>query len=121
MATIIEYEVNGKKRYAHDQETVKDYLESLGINITKDILKEMFYEEIYDDVLEDISTGVTELNVDALVGDKLFNYQWAIKSEVDDISNDIYESLLSNARKNNTKADIARRLKTYLDNLYDII
>lgn len=121
MATVIEYEVNGKKRYAHDLETVEDYFDSLGANITKDMLKEMFYEEIYDDVLEDISTGVTELKIDALTGDDLANYRYAIQSEVDDISNDIYESLLSNVRKNNTKADIARRLKTYLDNLYDII
>lgn len=121
MADVIEYEVDGKKQFAHDVTTFHEYLESLGFDITMEQLKNMFYEEIYDDILEDLSSGVTQLNCDALVGDALANYQWAIKSEVDDISNDIYESLLSNSRKGNTKADIARRLKNYIDNLYDII
>ena len=121
MAYVIEYEVDGKKQYAHDAATFEEYLGSLGLDITRDTLKKMFYEEIYDDILEDLSSGVTQLNCDALVGDSLANYQWAIKSEVDDISNDIYESLLSNSRKGNTKADIAKRLKNYIDNLYDII
>ena len=121
MAAVIEYEIDGKKRYAHDTATFQEYLESLGIGITREALKEMFYDEIYDDIIEDISSGVTQLNCDGLVGDSLANYQWAIKSEVDDIANDIYESLLSNSRKGNTKADIAKRLKNYIDNLYDII
>ena len=121
MAAVIEYEVDGKKQWAHDMTTFQDYLDSFGIGVTKETLKEMFYEEIYDDILEDHSSGVTQLNCDALIGDNLSNYQWAIKSEVDDIYNDIYESLLSNSRKNNTKADIAKRLKNYIDNLYDII
>lgn len=121
MAAVIEYEVDGQKKWAHDMTTFQDYLDSLGIDITKEMLKEMFYDEIYDDILEDVSSGVTQLNCDALVGDTLANYQWAIKSEVDDIYNDIYESLLSNSRKGNTKADIAKRLKNYIDNLYDII
>lgn len=121
MAAIIEYEVDGKKQYAHNTNTFHEYLDSLGVNITREALKEMFYDEIYDDIIEDLSSGVTQLNCDGLIGDNLANYQWAIKSEVDDIYNDIYESLLSNSRKNNTKADIAKRLKNYIDNLYDII
>lgn len=121
MATVIEYEVDGKKRYAHDTTTFHEYLDSLGLNVTREKLKEMFYEEIYDDILEDLSSGVTQLKCDSLLGDDLANYRWAIQSEVDDIANDIYESLLSNSRKGNTKADIAKRLKNYIDNLYDII
>ena len=121
MASVIEYEVNGKKQFAHDIATFQDYLDSCGLNVSRDMLKEMFYEEIYDDILQDLSSGVTQLNCDALVGDDLSNYQWAIKSEVDELYDDIYKSLLSNSRKNNTKADIAKRLKIYVDNLYDLI
>lgn len=121
MASVIEYEVNGSKRFAHDMRTFQEYLDFLGVNITKDMLKEIFYDEIYDDILEDVSSGVTKLNCDAMVGDTLYNYQWAIKSEIDDLYEDIYNSLLSNSRKNNTKADIAKRLKTYVDNLYDLV
>lgn len=117
MAAVIEYEVDGRKRFAHDMETFEEYFNSIGLDVTRDTFKEMFYEEIYDDVLEDLSSGATQLNIDALVGDDLSRYREAIRSEIDDISNDIYESLLSNSRKGNTKADIARRLKNYLDNL----
>lgn len=123
MATIIQYEIDGVTRYAHDVRTFNEYLSYLGID--KDVVRNMFYddvaEEIEDQLLDDISNGRRELPVDGMIGDRFFNYQYAIKSEVDDLENDIYESLLSNSRKGNTKADIAHRLKNIIDNLHDYV
>lgn len=123
MATVIQYDIDGVTHYAHDVRTFNEYLSHLGID--KDVVRDMFYdeiaEEVEDQLLDDISHGRRELPVDGMIGDRFFNYQYAIKSEVDDIENDIYESLLSNSRKGNTKADIARRLKIIIDNLHEYV
>lgn len=123
MATVIQYEINGVTHYAHDLDTFNEYLAYHGID--KDLVRDMFYEdiaeEVEDQLYDDFSHGRRELPVDGLIGDRFFNYQEAIRSEVNDLENDIYESLLSNSRKGNTKADIAYRLKNIIDNLHDYV
>ena len=123
MAIVIQYEIDGITHYAHDVTTFNEYLAYHGID--KDVVRGMFYdeiaEEVEDQLYDDLSHGRRELPVDGMIGDRFFNYQYAIRSEVDDLENDIYESLLSNSRKGNTKADIARRLKNIIDNLHDYV
>lgn len=119
MAEILQYEVDGVTRFVHDADTLKEYLRLLDIDI--ETVKSMFYEEIEeeieDSVLDDYRHGRRDLGCDGLLGDAFYMYQDSLKSEIDDLENDIYESLLSSRHKNNTKADIAHRLKNIIDNL----
>ena len=115
MAEILQYEVDGVTRFVHDADTFKEYLQLLDIDL--ETVKSMFYEEIEDSVLDDYRHGRRDPRCDGLLGDAFYMYQDSLKSEIDDLENDIYESLLSSRRKNNTKADIARRLKNIIDNL----
>lgn len=123
MAETFGYEVNGVTKYVHDADTFKEYLRLFGIDT--EMVKSMFYdeieEEIEDSIIDDYQHGRRDTNCDGLLGDAFYKYQDALRSEVEDLQNDIYESLLSSSRKNNTKADIARRLKNIIDNLYDLI
>lgn len=119
MAEILRYEIDGVTKFAHDADTFKEYLRLLDID--PEMVKSMFYEEIEeeieDSILDDYEHGRRDPRCDGLLGDAFYKYQDSLKSEIDDLENDIYESLLSSSHKNNTKADIARRLKNIIDNL----
>lgn len=54
--------------------------------------------------------------IEGLIGDDLYAMQEALTSEVSEIQNEI-GNLTSNARKGNTKAEIAGRLQINVDNL----
>lgn len=119
MAEILQYEIDGVTRFVHDADTFKEYLQLLDIDL--ETVKSMFYEEIEEEIedriLNDYQHGRIDPRCDGLLGDAFNKYQEGILNEIEDLENDIYESLLSSSRKNNTKADIARRLKNIIDNL----
>lgn len=123
MAEIFQYEVDGVTKTVHDANTFKEYLQLFDID--PDMVKSMLYdeieEEIEDSILDDYEHGRRDPNRDGLLGDAFYKYQDALRNEIEDLRNDIYESLLSSSRKNNTKADIARRLKNIIDNLDNLI
>lgn len=123
MAEIFGYEVNGVTKYVHDADTFKEYLRLFGIDpeMVKSMLYEEIEEEIGDSILDDYERGRRDPNRDGLLGDAFYKYQDALRNEIEDLRNDIYKSLLSSSRKNNTKADIARRLKNIIDNLDNLI
>lgn len=115
--------INGKEFWVDDEHTFEPVLEALGLTkedvfyYLYDFIAEMTKEELYkpgSTMLEDIAGSV-----DGRIGDSWYRYLDGIRSEVNDLQNDIHESLLSPSRKNNTKADIARRLKNIISNLYD--
>lgn len=115
--------INGKEYWVDDESTFEPVLEALGL--TKEDVFYYLYDFMTDMMQEEIckpgSTMLEEIgdSVDGRIGDSWYRYLDGIRSEVNDLQNDIYESLLSPSRKNNTKADIARRLKVIIDNLYD--
>lgn len=115
--------INGKEFWVDDEHTFEPVLEALGL--TKGDVFYYLYDFITEMTKEEIcSPGSTMLeeiggSVDGRIGDSWYRYLDGIRSEVNDLQNDIYESLLSPSRKNNTKADIARRLKNIIDNLYE--
>lgn len=115
--------INGKEFWVDDEHTFEPVLEALGL--TKEDVFGYMYKFMTDMALEEMckpgSTMLEEIGgfVDGRIGDSWYRYLDGIRSEVNDLQNDIYESLLSPSRKNNTKADIARRLKNIIDNLYD--
>ena len=119
MAEILQYEMDGVTRFAHDADTFKEYLRLLDID--PETVESMFYEEIEEEIedriLDDYKHGRRDPRCDGFLGDAFYRYQDGLMSEINDLENDIYESLLSSKRKNNTKADIARRLKNIIDNL----
>ena len=120
--------VNGKEFWVDDEHTFEPVLEALGL--TKEDVFGYMYDFLLDRAKEEAYKEASAAGVcnsllygdafDGVVGESWFKYREALKSEIDDLQNDIYESLLSPSRKNNTKADIARRLKNIIDNLYDI-
>lgn len=115
--------INGKEFWVDDEYTFEPVLEALGL--TKEDVLYYLYDFITEMTKEEIcSPGSTILeeisySVDGRIGDSWYRYLDGIRSEVNDLQNDIHESLLSPSRKNNTKADIARRLQTIINNLYD--
>lgn len=119
MAMVFEYAANGVTKVAHDADTLREYLQTLDIDFEtiKSMLYEEIEEEIEDRILDDYQHGRVDTRCDGLLGDAFFRYQEGIQNEIEELENDIYESLLSSSRKNNTKADIARRLKDIIDNL----
>lgn len=123
MAETFAYEVNGVTKFVHDADTFREYLRLFGID--PEMFRAMFYEEIEeeieDSILDDYKHGRRDSRCDGLLGDAFDIYREGIQNEIDDLENDIYESLLSSSRKNNTKVDIARRLKNIIDNLRDLV
>lgn len=115
--------INGKEFWVDDEHTFEPVLEALGL--TKEDVFGYMYDFLTNELTEEMSRpGSTMLDeisdsIDGKLGDSWYRYLDGIRSEVNDLQNDIYESLLSPSRKNNTKADIARRLKNIIDNLYD--
>lgn len=115
--------VNGKEFWIEDESTFGDFLEAVGL--TKDDVVAYMYDRMMDEFIAEAArwgqcSSMYGDGFDGLIGDSYFKYRDAIKSEIDDLNNDIYASLLSPSRKGNTKADIAKRLKNIIDNLYDI-
>ena len=107
---------------AYVKERVEELKES-GLDVGEGTVEaeKMFEEEIEDSILDDYERGRRDPNCDGLLGDAFYKYQDALRNEIEDLRNDIYKSLLSSSRKNNTKADIARRLKNIIDNLDNLI
>jgi hypothetical protein len=90
---------------------VIDFLFSLGID-RYDV----------DRIVTTIFTGTFNSRttaIEGLIGDDLYAMQEALASEVSEIQNEI-GNLTSNARKGNTKAEIAGRLQINVDNLAHI-
>lgn len=123
MAMVFEYAANGVTKVVHDADSLREYLRSLDLD--PETIKSIFFEEIEDEVedriLDDYQHGRIDPRCDGLLGDAFYKYQDGIRNEIEELENDIYESLLSSSRKNNTKADIARRLKNIIDNLNDLV
>lgn len=115
--------INGKEFWVDDEHTFEPVLEALGL--TKEDVFGYMYDFLTNELKEEVfrpgSTMLDEISdsIDGKLGDSWYRYLDGIRSEVNDLQNDIYESLLSPSRKNNTKADIARRLKNIIDNLYE--
>jgi len=57
--------------------------------------------------------------VEGLLGDDWAEVSHAIQQECDDLRNEV-DNLESRSRKGNTRADIAKRLSTILENIYDL-
>lgn len=119
--------INGKEFWVDDEHTFEPVLEALGL--TKEDVFGYMYNFLLERAKEEVYNEASAAGVcnslygdafDGVIGDSWFRYREALKSEIDDLQNEVYESLLSPSRKGNTKADIARRLKTIIDNLYDI-
>ena len=90
---------------------VIDFLFSLGID-RYDV----------DRIVNTIFTGTFNSRTNAiegLIGDDLYTMQEDLENEVSEIQNEI-GNLTSNARKGNTKAEIAGRLQINVDNLVHI-
>ena len=68
-------------------------------------------QKMYDDIIEDNKSYTDGLLGDDfyIAGDELRNAQEEIRAEID--------NLRSNSRKNNTKADIAKRLENIVANM----
>lgn len=94
-----------------DYNDVIDFLFSLGIDRydVGRIVNTVFIETL----------GGRTNAIEGLIGDDLYCMQEALENEVSEIQNEI-GNLTSNARKGNTKADIARRLQINVDNLMHI-
>lgn len=115
--------VNGKEYFVDDEHTFEPVIEALGI--TKEDIAAWLYDYLYENLIDEIiadmgSNGGSSLygaRYDGLIGDSWFKFLDGLRAEVNDLENDIYESLLAPSRKGNTKADIAARLKTIIDNL----
>ena len=77
------------------------------------------------DVYSIVNTIFTEtLNsrttaIEGLIGDDLYTMQEDLENEISEVQNEI-GNLTSNARKGNTKAEIAGRLQINVDNLVHI-
>lgn len=115
--------INGNEFWVDDEHTFEPVLEALGL--TKEDVFGYMYDFLTNELKEEVfrpgSTMLDEISgsIDGKLGDSWYRYLDGIRSEINDLQNDIYESLLSPSRKNNTKADIARRLKNIIDNLYE--
>lgn len=59
-------------------------------------------------------------NVDGVTGDDYYIFVEQIDNAIQEVRDEI-EALKSNKRKGNTKAEIARRLETTMDNLYNFV
>lgn len=91
---------------------VIDFLGSLGLD-------RFDIERITNTIfVESLNSHVT--CIEGLVGDDLYNMETAAENELNEIENEI-GNLTSNARKGNTKAEIAGRLQINVDNLRHIV
>lgn len=59
-------------------------------------------------------------NVDGVTGDDYYIFVEQIDSAIQEVQDEI-AALRSNSRKGNTKAEIASRLETIMDNLYNFV
>lgn len=94
-----------------DYNDVIDFLFSLGID-RYDVNR--IVNTVFVETFNSRTTAI-----EGLIGDDLYAMQEAALYEISEIQNEI-GNLTSNARKNNTKADIARRLQINVDNLAHI-
>ena len=104
---------------------LRDFLEIINRDYqidTQDFVKLMLdaaenynqYPELQD--LFDNVQGMMNEHVDMLAGDNLYNAEYELRNIQEEIRAEI-DALRSTSRKNNTKADIARRLENIVSNM----
>ena len=104
---------------------LRDFLELINRDYqidTQDFVKLMLdaaenynqYPELQD--LFDNVQGMMNEHVDMLSGDDLYNAEYELRNIQEEIRAEI-DALRSTSRKNNTKADVARRLENIVANM----
>lgn len=104
---------------------LRDFLELINRDYqidTQDFVKLMLdaaenynqYPELQD--LFDNVQGMMHEHVDMLSGDDLYNAEYELRNIQEEIRAEI-DALRSTSRKNNTKADVARRLENIVANM----
>lgn len=96
----------------YSEDSFFEYMESCGVD--KNDLKSFIDETFVQPSLKAFSY------YDGYIGDDYYSFCDGINSELNEIDN-IIDRLNSKARKNNTKAEIAKELSLILENLRDML